>query len=75
MTDEKAAMTVESALLHLQINGWCVVEDVIPDDKVDAIRESVENTVEAHGTYTGVGRGGYSEGLACIQSIVCTLSC
>ena len=30
MTDAKAAMTLKSALLHLQINGWCVVENVIP---------------------------------------------
>ena len=38
MTDAKAAMTVESALLHLKINGWCVAENVIPQDEVDAIR-------------------------------------
>ena len=27
-------MTVKSALLHLEINGWCVVENVIPEDRV-----------------------------------------
>ena len=35
MTEEHTAMTVKSALLHLQINGWCVVENVIPEDQVD----------------------------------------
>ena len=32
MVNEKAAMIVKSALLHLQINGWCVVKDIIPKD-------------------------------------------
>ena len=63
MTEEKTAITVESALLHLQINGWCVVENVIPEDQVTAIRESVEKTVEAHGTYTGVEGVGTRKGL------------
>jgi hypothetical protein len=63
MSNEKAAMTVESALLHLQINGWCVVKDIIPKNKVDGIRESVEKTVEAHGTYTGVEGVGTRKGL------------
>lgn len=63
MVDEKPAMNVDSALLHLQINGWCVVEDVIPDDKVVAIRESVEKTVERHGTYAGTEGVGTRKGL------------
>lgn len=63
MVNENAAMTVESALLHLQINGWCVVTDIIPTDEVDGIRESVEKTVEAHGTYTGVEGVGTRKGL------------
>ena len=63
MTDEKTAVTVKSALLHLEINGWCVVEDVIPEDKVEVISQSVEKTVEAHGTYTGVEGVGTRKGL------------
>ena len=34
-----------------------------PKDKVDTIRESVEKTVEAHGTYTGVKGVGTRKGL------------
>ena len=63
MTNQETAMAVESALLHLEINGWCVVEGVIPEDKVDSIRESVEKTVETHGTYTGVQGVGTRKGL------------
>lgn len=63
MVGEKPTMSVDSALLHLQINGWCVVEDVIPDDRVDAIRESVEKTVEVHGTYAGTEGVGTRKGL------------
>ena len=33
-------MTIEQILLHLKIDGFCVVEDVIPEGEVDAIRES-----------------------------------
>ena len=38
-------MTVQEILLHLKLDGWCVIDGVIPSDKVDAIRESVEATV------------------------------
>ena len=63
MTEENTTVGVKSALLHLEINGWCVVEDVIPEDKVGPIRESVEKTVEAHGTYTGTEGVGTRKGL------------
>ena len=33
-------MTIEQILLHLRIDGFCVVEGVIPEGEVDAIRES-----------------------------------
>ena len=50
-------MTIDEILLRLDIDGWCVVEGVIPEDKVDAIRESVEEATISKGksqTYTGV---------------------
>ena len=47
-------MTIEKMLLHLKIDGWCMVEAVIPDNRVDAIRESVEATTYAKGGQTGI---------------------
>ena len=37
-------MTVDEILLHLKIDGWCVIEGVIPEDDVDAVRNSVSST-------------------------------
>ncbi len=39
---------IECELLHLGLDGWCVLEGVIPAERVDAVRESVEVTVAAH---------------------------
>ncbi len=33
-------MTLDEILLHLTVDGFCVVEDVIPEPEVDAIRKS-----------------------------------
>jgi hypothetical protein len=33
--------TLEEQLLRLKLDGWCVVDDVIPADEVDAVRESI----------------------------------
>ena len=38
----------DEALLRLQSEGWCVVEDIIPENEVAAVRASVEATVRAH---------------------------
>ena len=37
-------MTVDEIVLHLKLDGWCVIDGVIPGDKVDTIRERVEST-------------------------------
>lgn len=42
-------MSIEEALLHLRIDGWHVEPGVIPSDKVDSIRESVQGTSDATG--------------------------
>jgi hypothetical protein len=39
---------LEDAVRHVQVDGWCVVEEIIPVDKVDAVRESVEATVAVY---------------------------
>ncbi|MCZ6676684.1 MAG: phytanoyl-CoA dioxygenase family protein [Candidatus Poribacteria bacterium] len=63
MTEEQVAMIVEEALLHLRIDGWYVVDGVIPENEVGAIRDSVEATVQAHGGFTGVKGVGTRKGL------------
>ncbi len=42
-------MTIEEIVLKIKTSGWCVIEDVIPPGKVDAIRKSVEETTAADG--------------------------
>ena len=42
-------MNLDGALLHLKVDGWCVVEGVIPVNRVEAVRKSVERSVAAHG--------------------------
>ena len=41
-------MQLERLLLHLKLDGWCVVEDVIPADQIEHVRQSVEATVAEH---------------------------
>ncbi|MSS73711.1 MAG: hypothetical protein EXS64_19820 [Candidatus Latescibacteria bacterium] len=41
-------MNLENLLLHLQIDGWCVVEEVIPKEDVERVRRSVLETVPRH---------------------------
>ena len=41
-------MQLERLLLHLKLDGWCVVEDVIPADQIEHVRQSVEAAVAAN---------------------------
>ena len=41
-------MSLEETLRRLEIDGFCVLEGIIPDDKVDDIRESVIAAQVAH---------------------------
>ena len=41
-------MQLERLLLHLKLDGWCVVEDVIPADQIEHVRQSVEAAVAEH---------------------------
>lgn len=38
-------MTLEQALVRMEIDGWCVLDDIIPSERVAAIRESVMDSV------------------------------
>ena len=47
--EEKMARTVEDLLLHLKVDGWCMIEGVVPEDEVDDVRERVVRTVASPG--------------------------
>ena len=51
-------MEREQLLLQLEMNGWCVLEGVVPADQVEAVRDSVAATVAANrnlGAPPGIG--------------------
>ena len=39
-------MDVKSILQHLELEGFCIVKNVIPEDKVEAVRDSVITVVD-----------------------------
>ncbi len=56
---------LHQSLLHLKLDGWCLLDNVIPADRVDAICDSVIATVGEHrGDYPGApDRVGFVPGL------------
>ena len=69
MTEETVNKIVEEALLHLRVNGWYVVDRVVPEAQVQVIRESVEGMVASHGIFTGVEGVGTRKGLLASTSL------
>lgn len=51
-TEKGATGVIDEALAHLRVDGFCVLEGVIPPGEVDGVRRSVEETVEAEGHTT-----------------------
>ncbi len=50
-------MTFQEILQHIEIDGWCVVEGVIPEAQIGPIRQEIEAVTAAQGvsrTYQGV---------------------
>lgn len=45
---ETATAELHDLQRRLQTDGWCVIEDVIPSDKVDEVRASILATLEQH---------------------------
>ena len=54
---------LEEQLLHLKLDGWCVVENVIPADRVDSVRESVAASTLAHQRADAPAKIGHRTGL------------
>ena len=55
--------TLEEQLLQLKLDGWCVVEEVIPAEKVDAVRESVAAATLRHQRSDAPANIGHRTGL------------
>ncbi len=56
-------LTLEQTLARLELQGWCVLEGVIPSDKVALIRQRVESAVQNHGTFNELKGQGARKGL------------
>ena len=50
-------MDLNLQLDRLQKEGWCVVEGVIPDGEVSAVREQVVKATSKHGRAPAAERG------------------
>ena len=55
-------MNLNRALLHLKIDGWCVIKGVIPENEVGAVRESVEESTVVHRAPNAPGGIGHVPG-------------
>ncbi len=67
--------SVDEALLHLSVNGFCILEEVIPGGEVDDVRRSIEATVASAGRTTLVQGAKTRKGLiAYDQSIAAYLA-
>ena len=55
--------TLEEQLLHLKLDGWCVVEEVIPGDEVAGVRERVAAATLRHQRPDAPANIGHRSGL------------
>ncbi len=54
---------IEEQLLRLKLDGWCVVDAVIPEDEVRAVRESVAAATDRHNRPDAPSKIGHRTGL------------
>ena len=55
-------MSLDQAVQHLKIDGWYVMEGIIPENEVDAVRESVEQSTLVHRNPNAPGGIGHVPG-------------
>lgn len=48
---------MEKELVQMRVNGWCVLEGVVPKDRVGAVRKSVLESVKRHGNPEALQKG------------------
>jgi hypothetical protein len=52
MTTDNLSETLNPYITQLREEGWCVLENVIPADVVDSIREEVETSSEDYNQFS-----------------------
>jgi hypothetical protein len=63
-------VTRERALFHLEMDGWCVLEGIIPPQDVDHVRECVAATVTRHRNPEAPPGIGHVSGLIAVDQSV-----
>ena len=56
-------MNLDKALHHLNLDGWCVLEGIVPESRVRDIRRSVQSAVESSGRSVNLQGVGARTGL------------
>ena len=52
MSTSATAQSIDEALRHISVDGFCILEGVVPAGEIDAVRRSIEATVERSGRTT-----------------------
>ena len=55
-------MSLEQQLLRMQVDGWCILEGIIPEDCIAGVREHVQTVTEKHRNPNAPDRIGHVSG-------------
>ncbi len=55
-------MSLEQQLLRMQVDGWCILEGIIPEDCIAVVREHVQTATEKHRNPKAPDRIGHVSG-------------
>ena len=58
-----ATSKLEEQLMHLKLDGWCIVKNVIPENEVSGVRDSVASATQRHQRADAPSKIGHRTGL------------